>query len=287
MPKHQDPLQTLTPPKVLPSGHGPAYNLIYDATFSDGSLNPDVDVLNIGPLQFGDSVQDNPSPGFTFANGELVLSVNLPLPKAMYGQMIPAVTAGVFATSAPLPSLVTHEPFMLQGTYVAPSGPTEGAWAVGILARSGGVEDYAANTQVVATLQFNASETTGTARLNLPKGATTHTAVPLPTAVYNEIINNQTPFTLRLFVDRSSSMGSAYLTVGQPPVAKLQREHLQTNSGLVQTFSIPNFPLADFQENSPWSITAVGTVIANASAYGETVSVHVRDFGISVAPYIR
>ena len=254
---------------------------LYDANFSHDSLNPDVDNLGIGALQFGHSELNNNEPTYKLRHKELVLSVRLPATLPTIGEITPlaaaaaaeltlsAVTAGVFAT--PLPSGFDRTvPFTIQGTFVAPSGPPNGTWAVGILARNGGVADLTTNTQVVATLQFNAMST-ATARLNVPKGATNHTPVPLPTQLMDAILGQDPfgdrpaspiPFILGLSVDRISGYGTAFLIVQD------------------QTFSISSFQLKDFQENSELEISAVGTVIANATATDETVSVHVRDFQI-------
>lgn len=278
MPKHPDMPQILEPPVTTFGSPVP----IYDATFSDGSLKPALDVFGIGPLQCGYSELNNPYyPEPQLVDGELVLGVTLPA--AATGVTLQDVTAGVFATRTPPPLTIarislgeferplpfdTQAPFLLQGTYVAPSGPSDKVWAVGILARTGGVEDLTTNTQVIATLQFN-SQSPRTARLNVPAGATSHQPVHLPPPQYDAVRPFRrenpvppVPFTLGLFVDRISNTGAAYLTVeGYPTLST-------------------NFLLKDFLPSSGPAITAVGTVIANRSANDETVTVRVQDFGI-------
>lgn len=257
--------QAPRPPLTL----GEASRWIYNATFSNGSLNPALDEKHIGPLQFGHSELNNPDPRCFFEDDELVQVVTLP--QAATGVILSSVTAGVFAT--PLP-FRTQLPFALRGTYVAPLGPQDGQWAVGILARTGGVEDLSTNiTQVVATLQFNA-DAPGTARLNIPLGRTSPTHAYFPPLIYGAIIGanpfegsleplSPVPFSLELVVDRNLARGSATLTVEG------------------QEFSTDWFQLQDLIVNS--ELTAVGTVIANRSANGATVSVHVQSFEIWAA----
>lgn len=264
MPKHPDMLQTLTPP---PTALGDNIQQIYNATFSDGSLNPAIDAFGIGALQFGHSELNNPEPTFTL-NGDLALSVVLPpeglsiAPRAIMPPPVPTlsgVTAGVFATPLPFD---TNKPFVLQGTYVGPQGPADGLWAIGILARTGGAEDLTINTQVATTMQFN-KKSPGSARLNVPLGATTHTPVDLFPNAYSALDPlYSTTITLTLYLHRQSDFGSATLTIeGYPTLST-------------------SFSLKDFLPTSGPAITAVGTVIANQSAYGETVSVRVQNFGI-------
>jgi hypothetical protein len=227
----------------------------YNAARANDSLNPSIDtsVPGIGALQFGHSEINNPNPVHTVGNGEIVLGVTLPLTVVSV-----SVTSGVFATPV---DFATGSIFELRGRYVAPAGPSNGGWAVGILARTGDARDLTTITQkVVATLQFRPG---ATARLNIPYGATAHTPVDLPKADYDAITNslNPTPFTLALLVDRVMGTGTAILTVNETAFSS-------------------SFKLKDFQANSGPAITAVGTVIANATASGDSVDVHVTDFEI-------
>lgn len=254
-----------------------ANRLIYNVNFLDGSLNPGEDMLHMGPLHFGHSEPPNPLPRYSCVDGELFLSVILPAiqdvgspPPAVIRPpppppTVPGVTAGVFATPVRFDSEVA--PFELRGTYIAPSGPLDKTWAVGILARNGGVDDLSTNTQVVATLQFRPGPTGPSARLNVPLGRVRRVSRTLPGSVCEAILptqnpnRNPVPFTLALEIRREYGVGNAHLIV----------------EGL--TYSAP-FQLKDFTPKSGPPISAVGTVISNLTATNEAVSVRVQDFQI-------
>lgn len=228
--------------------------LVYNASFGSGSFAPSVDKLDIGPLTPGDAEVAGANPTATVDNGEVVLSVTRPTALASG-----VVSSGLFATGL---SFDQGSLFGLQATFIRPVGPISGGWAAAALnARTGDESDLFGETRVNATLNVRAG---GTARLNVPLGATSQTFVDVPAPVYEAIFrpNDPEPFTLQLLVDRVSGNGRASLKVGAFPV--LSR----------------SFQLSQFQANSGPPITAVGPTIANANAPGQTVSVHVRDFRI-------
>ncbi len=156
--------------------------------------------------------------------------------------------------------------FALQAKYVRPDGPSSGGWAVAVQARTGHQADLATETRVTANLTARAG---GTARLQVPFGATSPTFVDVPPAMYYAIYRSDDPeaFTLGLLVDRVSGNATASLAVDGIPV--LSR----------------SFQLKDFQADDGPTITAVGAPIANGNASGETVTVHLRDFRIYVGKH--
>lgn len=264
MRNHQDMTQIQT----LSKGLGPVDDmaLIYETTFADDSYDPDIDSLHIGTMQFGYSLANNPKPECYLLENKALLSVRLP-PKPATGTLSD-VTAGLLF--APPLRFDTHKPFMLVGTYVAPVGPQDGVWAVGILARTGDLYETDQDLAVVATLQFNnPRDPPGAARLNVP--GTGQYSV-LPQVLTNSILkgNNGPPdgFHLGLSIDRSSNKGSAFLNAGG------------------QYHPINSFTLPHFLAGAPEEITAVGTQIANSTffanrtGYDETAYVLVEGFQI-------
>ena len=269
-----------TQPFQPPPNLKPPPRPFYHANFLDGSLSPDIDELGVGALQFGfsDWTPGEHPPFPTFDDRGLLLRVE----QYADWQATDFATAGVYAL--PLNGYFDRQPFTIQGTFVGPFGPFSGVtWAVGIVARTGLQIDSIEETQCVATLQFNPPNKNpppptldGTARLNVPFGAESHTPVVLPAIAYDEIVGRNpihgvavdpVPFVFGLSIDPLSGLGNPFLTVGE------------------QTFSpVQPFVLSAFQENSGKSINAIGTVVANSSAVNEIVSVHVRDFEIYAGP---
>jgi hypothetical protein len=230
----------------------PGLQLVYQATFPNGWPQASVDHLRIGPLLLGDSQIANSSPTFQRLPGELYMSITRPV-----GLSGLVVSAGAFATRLNFgPGSISRA----SATFRAPVGPlTTGGWAVGLSARTGNENDLNSETRVSTTLNVRPG---GVVRLNVPFGSTAPTFVVLPTAVRDQIFGAvPKSFTLELTVDRMNGMGSAVLSVGNAVIPL-------------------SFTLSEFLANGGPAITAMGPSIANASAAGQTVSVHLRDFRI-------
>jgi hypothetical protein len=229
--------------------------LVYDASFVDGSTEPSVDQLGLGSMQAGDSQIPDSNPTATPGNGEIVLGVTRPASLASG-----VVSSGMWVTPV---NFDQGSVVGLQARFVRPSGPSSGGWAVGVGARTGDQNDLGTDTRVTANLTSRAG---GTARLQVPFGATSQTNIDVPPAMYDAIFRTDDPeaFTLGLLVDRKLGNATASLTVDGFPV--LSR----------------SFQLKDFQATQGPVITAVGAAIANGSASGQTVTVHLRDFRIYV-----
>jgi hypothetical protein len=229
--------------------------LAYVASFGGNTLEPTLDKLDFGSLKRGDAEIDGSNPTAMLGNGEVILSVTRPADLATG-----VVASGLFVTDLEFDQ---GSLFGLQATFIRPAGPISGGWGAAINARTGDESDLFGETRVNATLNVRPG---GSARLNVPFGATSQTFVDLPAPVYEAIFrpDNPEPFTLQLLVDRVTGNGKASLKVGAFPV--LSR----------------SFQLSQFQANSGDPITAVGPAIANANAPGQTVSVHLRDFRIYV-----
>lgn len=228
----------------------PGLQLAYLATFPNGWPQASVDRLRIGAMVFGDSQIANSNPTFQRLPGELYMSITRPT-----GLSGPVVSAGAFATGLNFgPGSVSR----VTATFRAPMGSlATGGWAVGLTERTGDQNDLNSDTRVSATLNVRPG---GVVRLNVPFGSTAPTSVVLPTAVRDAIFAAvPQPFTLDLTVDRIAGSGAATLTVGD------------------NAFPL-TFTLSDFVANGGPVITAAGPSIANASAAGQTVSVHVREF---------
>jgi hypothetical protein len=228
--------------------------LVYDASFGGDTFQPSVDKAEFGPLKPGDTEVAGSNPTATPDNGQVVLSVTRPADLASG-----VVSSGLFVTGL---NFDQGSLFGLQATFIRPLGPSSGGWAAGALnARTGDESDLDDEVRVNATLNVRAG---GTARLNVPRGATSQTFVDVPAPMYDAIfrLNDPEPYTLQLLVDRVTGNGTASLKVGDFPA--LSR----------------SFQLSQFQANSGPAITAVGPTIANGSASGQTVSVHVRNFRI-------
>ena len=265
------------PPRLRPAGKIPARilssllfvvalsaatfadtSLVYVASFGSNTLAPSLDKLRFGSLKRGDAEIYGSNPTATLVDGEVVLSVTRPAD--LSGGV---VASGVFNTNVRFDQ---GSLFGLQATFIRPAGPITGGWAAALSARTGDESDLFEETRVNASLSARPG---GTARLNVPFGATSPTSVDLPAPVYEAIFrpDNPEPFTLQLLVDRVTGNGNASLRVGDFPV--LSR----------------SFQLSQFQANSGDPITAVGPAIANANAPGQTVSVRLRDFRIYVGKH--
>ena len=237
-----------------PLGADPPLQLVYQASFPNGSYDSSVDRLHLGALKKGDSQIANSYPTWNAAPGEVVMKITRPagVPSTV------AVSAGVFAQPV---SFAAGSRLRLSATFVAPSGPLDiGGWAVAVSARTGGQNDLPTDTRATVTLQ---SRPNGIARLNVPFGSTAPTSVFLTAAVHKLIFGaHPKPFTIELSIDRVTGKGEASL--------KVENRVLSAGFNLSDFSAAPGSPV----------ITAVGAAVANANAPGATVSVHLRDFRI-------
>ena len=99
-------------------------------------------------------------------------------------------------------------------------------------------------------------------RFNSPGGGP---GTDLPPEVYNEIfsLTDPQPFTLELLVDRINGAGKVSIKVGDRVFSR-------------------NVTFAAFPANSGPAITAVGPSLGIVSAPGQTASVQLREFRISL-----
>jgi len=229
--------------------------LAYQATFPNGSFQPSVDRLGIGPMLTGHSpIAVNPT--FEPLPGELFISVTRPdnQPNTV------TATACMFATPVNFgPGSVSR----VTATFRAPLGPmTTGGWAVLVQASTGDQHDLTNETRVVATLRVPPG---GEIRLNVPFGATTPTFLVLPTEIRDDVFSSVSPrpFTLDLTIDRVAGTGKAELTVEN------------------DVFSLP-FTLQGLGATDGRIIKAMGAGVGMGASPGQTVSVHLRDFRIFV-----
>lgn len=165
----------------------------------------------------------------------------------------------------------------ISATFQKPVGAPSGkAWAVGVVGRTGGVDDTADLKRIV--LSFRTC-TTGLgpcagAKANLrvfevesadpDDPATVRLAnVNIPDDVFDAIFTSGQPFTLKLFIDRKKGSGIATITTGTATIPPLM-------------FNLTIFTGA---ADAP-IITTVGATLANGFAQGETVAVEVNDFAV-------
>lgn len=227
--------------------------LVYHATFGNGSLQSGIDPLKMGALKFGNTGEAGINPSWTPSNGDYEIGVTRPT-----GLTGPAVAAGIFASPV---SFDVGSVVGLRATFVAPMGPhnSSDVWAIAVIVRPGGVQPLAADPVAAVTLQVRSAG----ARLNTP-GASAGAGFPnVPQYVYDTIFSptDPQPFTLEMLVDRIHGRGEATLKVGDAVYSR-------------------TYEFAVFRANSGPSITNVGANIAIASGAGQTASVRVRDFQI-------
>ena len=237
---------------------GPASNelqLVYLASFPNGSLEPSVDKMNAGPMVPGDPLIPGSNPTITDAPGEIVLSIHRPL--GLSPDAIPAES--IFAPVNFGPGSIVR----LRATFIAPVGPyaTTGGFAIGVGARIGGKDDLPLEPRVFVTVNARPNQLV---RFQVPFGSVEPTNTVLPQAVKDAIYSttDPQPFTIELTIDRKLGTGTAKLMV------------------IDQVFSL-SFTLKDFLADSGPTITNVGPGIAvNSNAPGQTASVHLREFRI-------
>jgi len=235
---------------------GPASNelqLVYLASFPNGSLEPSVDKMNAGPMVPGDPLIPGSNPTVSAAPGEVVVSIHRPL--GLSPDDIPAES--IFAPVNFGPGSIVR----LRATFIAPVGPyaTTGGFAIGVGARIGGKDDLPLEPRVFVTVNARPNQLV---RFQVPFGSVEPTNTVLPQAVKDAIYSttDPQPFTIELTIDRKLGTGTAKLMV------------------IDQVFSL-SFTLSDFLADGGPTITAVGPGIAvNSNAPGQTASVHVREF---------
>jgi hypothetical protein len=233
-------------------------NLAYLASFPQGSLQPSVDKLNLGPMLPGDPLIPDSNPAISPLNGEVLVSIHRPVD--LSPDLIPSESIFAEPVNFGPGSLVRTK-----ATFIAPVGPyaTTGGFAIGLGGRTGGKDDLATETRVFATVNVRPNQVV---RFQVPFGAVEPTNTVLPQAVKDAIFSttDPQPFTIELTIDRSTSpaKGTAKLSV------------------IDQVFTL-NFTLQDFLAEGGPAVTALGPGIAvNANGPGQTASVHVRDFRI-------
>jgi len=235
---------------------GPASNelqLVYLASFPNGSLEPSVDKMNAGPMVPGDPLIPGSNPTVSAAPGEIVVSIHRPL--GLSPDAIPAES--IFAPVNFGPGSIVR----LRATFIAPVGPyaTTGGFAIGVGARIGGKDDLPLEPRVFVTVNARPNQLV---RFQVPFGSVEPRNTVLPQAVKDAIYSttDPQPFTIELTIDRKLGTGTAKLMV------------------IDQVFSL-SFTLSDFLADGGPTITAVGPGIAvNSNAPGQTASVHVREF---------
>jgi hypothetical protein len=149
-----------------------------------------------------------------------------------------------------------------KGPHLPPTSEYTNAWAVGVAARTGGLEDSASHTRLTATFRVR----NDIAVLNVQGINETLSPddIRIDPAVYEKIFSDVTPefFSIELFVDRRAGSGKAVLTAG------------------TYSKTVP-FTMKDFLKDSGPTVQTVGAALANCCAPGETVNVEVSDFQIS------
>lgn len=227
--------------------------LVYHATFGNGSLDSGVDPLGLGKLALGDSQIPGSAPAWTAMNGAYIIEITRP-----NGPVNGIVSTGIFAVPVDFDS---NAVVGAEATFVAPSGPhtNNARWATTVSARTGGVADLGPELRNAAALQVNGN----TARLNVVGASPSVNLPSMPQEMYDAIFDpvNPQPFTLKLLINRQSGVGKASLTVMNMSVST-------------------QFQSGPFPAGSGPTITALGVSVANATAAGERVTVSVRDFKI-------
>lgn len=243
------------------------FQVVYRAVFQEGSIG----------CCFVDRIHDAPQP---LAKGQgnvagaiedvlvasdsdrigLVVKAPMPIPKGE----TPSV--GLFSTGLDYgPGAV----FSVRATFRRPKGPHlpptpeySNAWAVGVAARTGDLEDSALQTRLTATFRVR----NDIAVLNVQGINETLSLddIQIDPTMYEKIFSDVSPqfFSIELFVNRSAGAGKAILTAG------------------TYSKTVP-FTMKDFLKDSGPTVQVVGATLANCCAPGETAKVEVTDFQIS------
>jgi hypothetical protein len=227
--------------------------LVYHATFANGSLESAVDPLNIGVLQLGNSGEAGIDHSWVPSKGDYL--VTLTRPASLTG---PAVLAGIDATPV---NFNVGSVVGLRGTFIAPTGPHNSTdiWAIALAVAPGGANPLVLNPSASATFQVRGAG----ARFNTP-GASVPANLPnVPQSVFDAIFDpvDPQPFILELLVDRKTGRGEASLKVGEAVFSR-------------------TYEFAVFKADSGPAITDVGVHIGIINSSGQPVSVRIRDFQI-------
>lgn len=228
--------------------------LVYHATFANGSLESSIDPLGIGPLKFGNSGEPGINPSWTASQGDYLITVTRPNSLTSAA----AVLAGIDATPV---NFDVGSVVGLRATLVAPMGPHDSTdiWAIALAVETGGADPLIVNPSAAVTLQVRGSA----ARFNTP-GADPFVNLPnMPQEDYDAIFNptDPQPFTLELLVDRKTGHGEASLKVGDAVFSR-------------------TFQFFVFKPDSGPVITDIGVHIGIPNSSGQPVSVRLRDFQI-------
>ena len=230
--------------------------LVYQATFANGSLESGIDPLKIGALKFGDTGQADINPTWTAVQGDYLVSVSRPTNST--APAFPTYIAGIYATPV---NFDVGSIVRLRGTFVAPVGPhnSTDVWAVSVGVRTGGVGPLTDSPGAFVTFQVRGDG----ARLNTPGSSVSANLPNVPQEVYDAIFNptDPQPFTIEMSVDRVNGRGEATLKVGDVVVSR-------------------PYEFAIFTADSGPAITNVGLNIAAGNTLGQLVSVRMRDFQI-------
>jgi len=237
---------------VPPPAH---LELSYLASFPNGSLQPSVDKLGLGPMQIGHTDVAGIDPIATPQNGTFFLGITNP--SAAFQETY----SGLFVTPV---EFGTGTLFSVRASFIRPAGPTsEGdLWAVCIMVRTGGAVASINEPRAGVTLQVR----DGGVRLNLPGAKPALDLENLEQDRFEAVFDpdDPAPITLELLVDRISGRGEASVQIGDFPKV--------SGSSMFKDFKVDSGP----------AITAVGPAIAVARPAGTKASVQVRDFRLFV-----
>jgi hypothetical protein len=219
------------------------------------------------PLAEGQSKADETADWIT-KDGKLGMVLRAPAP--IKPNTTPSM--GIFSTGH---NLGPGSRFTISATFQKPAGTPSGkAWSVGVVGRTGGVDDTADLRRIL--LSFRTC-TTGIgpcagAKANLrvlevnsadpddPANAKP-ASVNIPSDLYDAISASGQPFTLKLTLDRKAGSGTAALTSGKVAISLA-------------------FKPTIFKADSGDAIKTLGATLANGFGEGEQVSVEVNDLAI-------
>ena len=227
-------------------------SLVYETNFDDGTLNPSIDTLGIGPLLIGDTLIPGSNPTGMVEDGGLTLDITRPS-----GAVGPVGVAGVALASFGQDSIVA-----LRAVYALPVGPHDPSqtWAAGLVVRTYFLSDLPDSQRAAATFQIIGNA----ARLNTP-GASTPAGLPnIPQNVYDAIFSPTDPatFTLELVVDRITGTGYASLSSDGYEISR------------------SNYAFSIFGPDFGPDITALGPSLALNGGTDISASLRVLDFQI-------
>lgn len=159
--------------------------------------------------------------------------------------------------------------FTVSATFQRPSNTTGAkGWAVGVGARTGGVDDAPDLKRLLLT--FRVKDSKAELRVQEVWGPTDaefkkQASFAVPQDLYDRIVDDKASprkFTLKLSVDRMAGTGSAAMISGG------------------KTYPVGDFTMAYFTKSGGDPLTVLGAAIANAADPGQTRSVEVVDFKI-------